>query len=121
LIRSIAELNANNGRILSLPTVVAILACRSFQRALHRLRRGAAARVDPTAQFRQRLQRLSLPRISFPFLDGLGGNLGFFSRRGSVGTISARRGGVNWKMGKLTEGQMVARPACRAPQIFSRR
>jgi hypothetical protein len=43
------------------------------------------------------------------------------SKHKSKRTISARRGGVNWKMDKLTRGQTVARPGKSGAENLSRR
>src|ERR1700730_9881742 len=67
---------------------------------------------EAMAHQHERLQRQSSPNCAFAVLaapirrSGLSSRASIKSKR----TISARRGGVNWKMDKLTRGQAVARP-----------
>jgi hypothetical protein len=107
LIWSIAALTANNGRIV-FSLAVAIKARPSFQqawlcrRASNAWSRGSpAGAIAPMVLPNWRLCRLHCSRQAQRLIQPSS----IKSRR----TISARRGGVNWKMDKLTRKQTVAR------------
>src|SRR6202048_4266774 len=101
-----AALTANNGRMVFSPAV-AIKACPSFQRASLRRR---ALNAWSHGSSSGAIATIVLPQLRFCRLGRThqAQRLIQPSKHKSNRTILARRGGVNWKMDKLTRGQLVA-------------
>ena len=106
-----AALTANNGRIV-FSLAVAIKARLSFQRASLRC---GALRAWSHGSSSGAIATIVLPQLRFCRLGCThqAQRLIQPSKHKSSRTISARRGGVNWKMDKLTRGQAVERPTIR--------
>jgi hypothetical protein len=103
---SIAALSARNGRIV-FSRALAIKARPSFQRAsLHH----RALNAWCHGSFSGAIATLVLPQLRLCRLDRARRAQRLIQprRHKSKRTISARRGGVNWKMGKLRRVQAVA-------------
>jgi hypothetical protein len=106
---SMAPLIASSGRIVFSPAL-AIKARRWFQQASP-CRRARNARSHGSSA--GAIATIVLPLLRLCRLDcsPQAQRLVQPSQHQSRRTISARRGGVNWKMGTLRRGQPVVRPA----------
>jgi hypothetical protein len=118
LIRSIAELTANNGRMVFSPAD-AIKSRPSIQRASLRFR------AQSYGSFSGAIATIVLPQLRLGRLDRADPAQRLIQpcRHQSKRTISACQRGVNWKMGKLARDQTLASQARRGRVLafFNRR